>query len=157
MFSSCKGLYSGKACLRKLITIRLMDNAIRKAKESGEKKLQAKDVRKVTEVSRWQWLSGSWLTSIDYVEGFQRMKRADRTVTRSLPTTPMFKHGRSHTDSHQPGADRSEAKSLTVPVTMASSIATEILEDVRRPTWKSKFSSKRCVRFNSMIFSRQRE
>lgn len=29
-----------------------MDNAMRKAKESGEKKLQAKDIRKVTMVSR---------------------------------------------------------------------------------------------------------
>ena len=39
----------GISCV--LTLARLMDNAIRKAKESGEKKLQAKDIRKVTEVS----------------------------------------------------------------------------------------------------------
>ena len=33
-----------------LTNCRLMDNATRKAKESGEKRLQAKDIRKVTEV-----------------------------------------------------------------------------------------------------------
>lgn len=44
-----------------------MDNAIRKAKESGEKKLQAKDIRKVTEVS------------VDYVHCEDVLMRVDDT------------------------------------------------------------------------------